>query len=283
MDDGGASAAVFCPARSLLRVESTFSWIENVDSVLRSWLCPPRMEVARERAGTMYDPSPPLSFWPDKGKDWCWIWDDPHECPWGENSGCRTLDLRQYEDWICRSNKGGLITPHGRWKIIDFCPMFCKNLLGYYTVDEIGWFRDWNSNHILFILTLFEMTKVLQFSFDCSRIWTGQGLNSQLHTLCVRINNENDIRYAALWAIACINLHAFAMDHEDDIYLTRDTFYNRGLKLMRKEKQKQRARECRLAREGNEADDELEDDRDEVALLEGKVETWAIKECCLST
>jgi hypothetical protein len=67
------------------------------------------------------------------------------------------------------------------------------------------------------------------------------------------------------------------MDHEDDIYLTRDTLYNKGLKLMRKEKWKQRAREHRLAREGNEADDELEDDDDEAALLEGRLKHEQLK------
>jgi len=46
---------------------------------------------------------------------------------------------------------------------------------------------------------------------------------------------------------------------------------------MRKEKRKQRARERRLAREGNEADDELEDDDDEVALLEGRLKREQLK------
>lgn len=69
------------------------------------------------------------------------------------------------------------------------------------------------------------------------------------------------------------------MDHEDDIYLIMDAFYNKGLKLMRKEKWKQRAREHRLAQleEGNEADDELEDDDDEVALLKGRLKCEQLK------
>jgi hypothetical protein len=104
-----------------------------------------------------------------------------------------------------------------------------------------------------------------------------KGRWSSLRGLRIRINNENDIQYAALWVTACINLHAFAMDHEDDIFLTRDTFYNKGLKLMRKEKRKQRARERRLAQEGNEADDELEDDDDEVALLKGRLKREQLK------
>ena len=104
-----------------------------------------------------------------------------------------------------------------------------------------------------------------------------KGRWSSLRGLCVCINNENDIQYATLWVTACINLHAFAMDHEDNIYSTRDSFYNKGLKLMRKEKWKQWARECRLAREGNKADDELEDDDDEVALLEGRLKCEQLK------
>jgi hypothetical protein len=67
------------------------------------------------------------------------------------------------------------------------------------------------------------------------------------------------------------------MDHEDGIYLTRDTFYNKGLKLMRKQKRKQRARERRLAQEGNEADDELEKDDDEVTLLKGRLKCEQLK------
>ena len=68
------------------------------------------------------------------------------------------------------------------------------------------------------------------------------------------------------------------MDHEDDIYFTRDRFDNKGLKLIWKEKQKQRAREHRQAREGNEADDELEDDDDdELALLEGRLKHEQLK------
>jgi hypothetical protein len=67
------------------------------------------------------------------------------------------------------------------------------------------------------------------------------------------------------------------MDHEDETYFTRDAFYNKGLKLMRKEKRKQRAREHRMAQEGNEADDELEDDNDEVALLEGRLKREQLK------
>jgi hypothetical protein len=88
----------------------------------------------------------------------------------------------------------------------------------------------------------------------------------------VRINNENNIQFAALWITACINLHAFAMDHEDDAYVTRDVFYKKGLKIARKERRAKAARERRQLREGNEADDEEDNgDDNDVGLREGKL------------
>ena len=92
----------------------------------------------------------------------------------------------------------------------------------------------------------------------------------------MRINNERDIQFAALWITACINLHAFAMDHEDDIYTTRDIFYKKGLKIARKERRAKAARERRRLEEDYEADNEGEED-DEVELLEGKLKREQLK------
>ena len=90
------------------------------------------------------------------------------------------------------------------------------------------------------------------------------------------INNENDIQFAALWITACINLHAFAMDHEDNTYMTRDVFYKKGLKIARKEHRAKAARERRQLQEGNEADNKGHDD-DDVGLLEGKLKREQLK------
>ena len=89
----------------------------------------------------------------------------------------------------------------------------------------------------------------------------------------MHINNKNDIQFAALWITACINLHAFAVDHEDDTYMMRDVFYKKGLKIARKECKTKAARERRQLWEGYEADNDGEDkDKDDdVGLLEGKL------------
>jgi hypothetical protein len=90
-----------------------------------------------------------------------------------------------------------------------------------------------------------------------------------LQGLQVHINNKKDIQFAALWITACINLHAFAMDHEVDMYVTRDVFYQNGLKIARKEHRAKAARERRRLEEeydaGNEEDENME-------LLEGKLQ-----------
>ncbi|KAF8239431.1 hypothetical protein L208DRAFT_1067682, partial [Tricholoma matsutake] len=70
---------------------------------------------------------------------------------------------------------------------------------------------------------------------------------SSLHGLHVQINNEENLQFTSLWITACIHLHAFAMDHEDAQFVTKDWFYKAGHKIMRKEKKD--LREWNAARE----------------------------------
>jgi hypothetical protein len=90
----------------------------------------------------------------------------------------------------------------------------------------------------------------------------------------VHINNEKDIQFAALWITACINLHSFAMDNENDMYVTRDVFYQKGLKIARKERRAKTARKRRRLEEEYEADNEEDED---VEFLEGKLKREQLK------
>lgn len=103
-----------------------------------------------------------------------------------------------------------------------------------------------------------------------------KGRWSSLRGLRVNINNEDHIKYAVLWIISCIHLHAFATGHETGINTSTDTFYQNGIKIM--EKEAQRYADWYAEREANagQIEAEREESRD-IELLEGKIKREELK------
>lgn len=104
-----------------------------------------------------------------------------------------------------------------------------------------------------------------------------KGRWASLRGLRVRINNERGLQFASLWITACIHLHAFAMDHEDAHFITKDKFFKLGQRIMRQERRE--LREWNEAREREAA--QLEEDMDEqgeIELLEGRLKRERLKE-----
>jgi hypothetical protein len=67
-----------------------------------------------------------------------------------------------------------------------------------------------------------------------------KGRWSSLKGLRVAINGEKGLQYASLWIVACINLHAFAMKHEDGNFISRDHFYKKGRKYRKKQRKSEK-------------------------------------------
>ncbi|KAJ7091298.1 hypothetical protein C8R43DRAFT_908307, partial [Mycena crocata] len=103
-----------------------------------------------------------------------------------------------------------------------------------------------------------------------------KGRWSSLRGLRVAINGEKGLQYASLWIVACINLHAFAMKHEDGNFVSRSQFYKKG-KRYRKQ-QKNLEREWKRARLQEAVRSERERDMDDdIGLLEGKLKREELK------
>ena len=97
---------------------------------------------------------------------------------------------------------------------------------------------------------------------------------SLLWGLSVKIHDEEGVHYAALWIIACIHLHAFSLDHEDNEFITKAQFYKEGHKIMQREQHhRNRERENKDKIGVMEADNEDED----IELLEGKLRWEELK------
>jgi hypothetical protein len=95
--------------------------------------------------------------------------------------------------------------------------------------------------------------------------------------LRVAINNEKGIQYASLWIMACINLHSFAINHENAHNFSRDRFYRQGKKYPKEQKRLER----RWHRERHQRRADIEHDQDEeedISLLEGKITREELKE-----
>ena len=91
----------------------------------------------------------------------------------------------------------------------------------------------------------------------------------------MKICNEEGVHYAALWIIACMHLHAYAMDHEDSSFITRDRFYKEGHKIMWREQCNQRDREQEEETESGRMD--VDDEDEDIELLEGKLKQEELK------
>lgn len=98
-----------------------------------------------------------------------------------------------------------------------------------------------------------------------------------LRGLRVCINNKKSLQYATLWITTCIHLHMFAMNHEDGMFVSGNTFLRQGLKIMREEREMQREWEAKQAEHAVEIEGEYERSHD-ISLLEGKVKREELKE-----
>ena len=70
----------------------------------------------------------------------------------------------------------------------------------------------------------YYLSKVCIHSEHCMGFLKGHW--PSLWGLRVKIHNEEGVHYAALWIIAYIHLHAFALDHEDDEFITKDQLHS---------------------------------------------------------
>lgn len=97
------------------------------------------------------------------------------------------------------------------------------------------------------------------------------------------------MQFAALWVIACIAVHSFAMDHEDGSKVANDDFYIQGLDIMQAEKA---AKEAELLAEaaqdaarvaGQDVDVEMAEDQEDrdLNLLEGRLRWEELKKALL--
>jgi DDE superfamily endonuclease len=104
----------------------------------------------------------------------------------------------------------------------------------------------------------------------CSEHCVGflKGRWSSLKDLCLSIDGEEGLKYATYWIMACINLHTFAMNHEDGHNMSKDKFYQDEIKYQRRQKKEeqkwQRERRQRAAREEDE-----QEQNDDIDLLNG--------------
>jgi DDE superfamily endonuclease len=115
-----------------------------------------------------------------------------------------------------------------------------------------------------------------------------KGRFQSLRDLRIRINMENNMKFAALWVTACIAVHSFAMDHEDGSIVANDNFYIQGLGIMQAEKA---AKEAELLAEeardgaraaGQNVDVEMVDQEDrDLNLLEGRLRREELKKALL--
>lgn len=104
-----------------------------------------------------------------------------------------------------------------------------------------------------------------------------KGRWSSLRGLRISIDNDKGVKYASLWIMACINLHAFAIRHENGNELSTDNFYRAGRKYVKKQRKIERRWRRRRRRENAEAEQERERNDDE-DLLEGRIMREELKE-----
>ena len=104
-----------------------------------------------------------------------------------------------------------------------------------------------------------------------------KGRWGSLKGLRVSIKGEKGIQYATLWIIACIHLHAFAMQHERGDRLTTDRFYRQGTRYQKKQRHIERRWKRAHRRNANDIESALHED-DDVELLRGKIKREELKE-----
>jgi hypothetical protein len=104
-----------------------------------------------------------------------------------------------------------------------------------------------------------------------------KGRWSSLKDLRLTIDGEQGLKYATYWIMACINLHTFAMNHEDGRNMSKDKFYRDGVKYQRKQRREEqnwrRERRQTAARE-----EEQREQNDDIDLLDGWIKREELKE-----
>ena len=104
-----------------------------------------------------------------------------------------------------------------------------------------------------------------------------KGRWSSLKDLRLTIDGEQGLKYATYWIMACINLHMFAMNHENGQNMSKDKFYQDGVKYQRKQKKEEkkwrREKRRRAARE-----EEEREQNDDINLLDGRIKREELKE-----
>jgi hypothetical protein len=114
----------------------------------------------------------------------------------------------------------------------------------------------------------YHLSKVRIRSEHCVGFLKGRW--SSLRGLRVAINGEKGLQYASLWIVACINLHAFAMRHEDGEFTSKDAFFKDGKSYQKDQKKVEK----KWRQKRQEVADELEERRDaddDIGLLEGRL------------
>ena len=91
------------------------------------------------------------------------------------------------------------------------------------------------------------------------------------------VDTSKGLQFALLWVTTCIHLHAFAMDHENGVHISKDKFFRTGVKLMRKERRAQQAWQAERQDVATVVERE-EDENNDVGLLEGKVKREELKQ-----
>lgn len=104
-----------------------------------------------------------------------------------------------------------------------------------------------------------------------------KGRWSSLRGLRISIDNNKGVTYASLWIMACINLHAFAIRHENNDGLSTDEFYRAGRRYVKKQKKIEKKWRRRMRRDNAEVEREREQHDDE-DLLEGRIMREELKE-----
>lgn len=119
----------------------------------------------------------------------------------------------------------------------------------------------------------YHVSKVRIRSEHCMGFLKGRW--TSLRGLRARVNDNKGLQYATLWITACIHLHAFAMDHEDSLFTTRDQFYHNGRRIMCQERHA--AREWQREHENQDMDVDYDGNDEDDEVRQGKLKREHLK------
>jgi hypothetical protein len=102
-----------------------------------------------------------------------------------------------------------------------------------------------------------------------------KGRFTSLRGIRVRVDSTDQIKIAVWWMIACMAIHAFAMDVECTQDFSVDEFFKAGLKIMEEERHDRENEPDMSMNTGTEAVRDIE-------LLQGKLKREILKEALFS-